>query len=377
MPSLKVPSVNETQRDPREFRVINASGRMTALGGCTLSPAVLDAMEQAAGSYFDMERLHSWASARIAELAAAEDARVVASAAAGIVLSVAAAVAGTDPARVRALPDAGGLEFRIAIQAGHLVDFGAQIAQMIRLGGGSVVPVGAVNHAHRRDLEAVLRTRPAGFVYVQSHHAVQKGMLALDVCVEAAHANEVPVIVDAAAESDLRRFVQAGADLVVYSGSKDLLGPTGGIVVGRHALMDAVRAQSPGIGRAMKVSKETIAGVIAALEERAASDNVPRRTEEHRLVARLVEALQALSGATAAAVHETLRPEIERAEVRFGGNAPAERARRLVAHLRAWRPPIWTRDHRINEGVVAFDPRPLAAGDVDTIEAALGAFRDA
>lgn len=374
MSFLKEPIVNDKELDPREFRVINASGRMTALGGCTLSAAVLDAMERAAGSYFEMERLHTWASAQLAEFAGAEDARVVGSASAGIVLSVAAVVAGTDPVRIRALPHAGEAESRIAIQAGHLIDFGAEIAQMIRLGGGSVVPVGSINQVHRRDLDAVLRTRPAGFVFVQSHHAVQKGMVALDACVEAAHAAKVPVIVDAAAESDLGQFVRLGADLVIYSGSKDLLGPTAGIVVGRRALVDAVRAQSPGVGRAMKVSKEAIAGMVEAVLEHATVNPAPRRAEEHRFVAQLVEALQAVPDATALAVRETLRPGIERAEIRFHGSGAAERAGRLTAHLRAWRPPVWTRNHRLSEGVVAFDPRPLSAADVDVIEAALKAF---
>jgi D-glucosaminate-6-phosphate ammonia-lyase len=360
--------------DLNAFRVINASGRMTALGGCTLSCGVLDAMRRAAGSYCEMERLHGWAAERIAELAGAEAARVVASASAGIVLSVAAVIAGTDPLRIRALPDARDVEARIAIQGGHLVDFGAEIAQMIRLGGGCVVAVGSVNRVDRRDLDALLRTRPAGLVFVQSHHAVQKGMLSLEACVDAAHANTVPVIVDAAAESDLERFVRLGADLVVYSGSKDLLGPTGGIVVGRRAFVNAVHAQSHGIGRAMKVSKETIAGIVRALDEHAARDPAARRAEEHRMVMRFVDTLGALPGVTATVVRESLRPEIERAEVRFHGADAGDRAARLVSHLRGWQPPIWTRDHRLTEGIVAFDPRPLSPADADVIDAALRAF---
>lgn len=356
------------------LRVVNASGRMTALGGCTLSARVLEAMRHAAGAHYDMERLHAWAGERIAALAGAEAARVVGSASAGIVLAVAATIAGTDRLRIRALPDVQDAEARIAIQAGHLVDFGAEIAQMIRLGGGRVVSVGSVNRVDRRDLEAVLRSRPAGFVFVQSHHAAQKGMLTLDACVHLAHANAVPVIVDAAAESDLQRFVRIGADLVVYSGSKDLLGPTSGIVLGRRALVDAVSAQTDGVGRAMKVGKESIVGIVAALEERATQDAAPRRAEEHAIVTRLVDALRTLPGATAHAVRDDLRPEIERAEIRFHGTGARERAARLVAHLRAWAPPIWTRDHRLVEGIIAFDPRPLSRDDADVIDGALRAF---
>jgi len=360
--------------DIGRFRVINASGRMTALGGATLSASVLDAMAGAAGMHLDLERLHAWAGERVAALAGAEAARVVGSGAAGIALSVAAAIAGTDPLRIRALPDLAEGECRIAIQAGHVVDFGAEIAQVIRLGGGVVASVGAVNRVDARDLEALLRTRPAGFVYVQSHHAVQKGMVPLSACVEIAHGCGVPVIVDAAAEHDLQRYVRLGADLVVYSGAKDFEGPTSGIVCGRRTLVDAVSAQSRGIGRAMKVSKEAIVGLVQALEDHRGADRAGRRAEDHAIVGRLVEALRAVSGATAEAVSDDLRPEIERAEIRFPGGDGAARAGRLITHLRAWTPPIWTRDHRGAEGIVAFDPRPLSAAEADVIVDAIRRF---
>jgi len=360
--------------DVSRFRVINASGRMTALGGSPLSAAVLDAMAAAAGMPLELERLHAWAGERVAALAGAEAARVVGSGAAGIALSVAAVIAGSDPRRIRALPDVPEGERRIVIQAGHLVDFGAEIAQVIRLGGGVVASVGAVNRVDAGDLEALLRTRPAGFVYVQSHHAVQKGMVPLPACVEIAHGCGVPVIVDAAAEHDLERYVRLGADLVVYSGAKDFEGPTSGIVCGRRTLVDAVAAQSRGIGRAMKVGKEAVAGLVQALEDHRGADRTARRAEERAIVGRLVGALRGLSGATAEAVRDDLRPEIERAEVRFSGGDGAARAGRLIAHLRAWTPPIWTRDHRSTEGIVAFDPRPLTAAEAEIVVDAIRRF---
>jgi len=362
--------------DLRQFQVINASGRMTVLGGCTLSAGVLDAMRLAAESHYDMERLHRWAGERIAARAGTEAARVVGSAASGIVLAVAAVVAGSDPVRVRALPDPLDAEARIVIQTGHLVDFGAEIGQMVRLGGGRVVSVGSVNRVDRRDLDAMMRTRPAGCLFVWSHHAVQKGMLSLANCVEAAHQFGVPVIVDAAAEDDLAQFTGMGADLAIYSGSKDLRGPTAGVVVGRRRLVDAVAAQSRGIGRAMKVSKEAIAGVVKAIQDQTVRDSAADRLVQQQIVARLLDSLRALRGATAAAVFEDLRPHIERAQIQFSGPDARDRAARLVAHLREWMPPIWTRDHRLGEGIVVFDPRPLSPTEAETIAAALQAFHD-
>src|SRR4029079_11666567 len=104
-------------------------------------------------------------------------------------------------------------------------------------------------------------------VYVQSHHAVQEQMVSLADCLSAAHPHHVPVIVDAAAEEDLRRYVELGADLVTYSGGKAIGGPTVGFVAARGNLIDACELQQRGIARAMKVGKEAIVGLLVALEQ--------------------------------------------------------------------------------------------------------------
>jgi len=355
-------------------RVINASGHMTSLGGSTLSAGVVEAMRRAAEVYFDMERLHDWAAETIVRATGADAAFVVASAAAGIALSVAAVIVGNDPRRVRQLPAVEGGERRIAIQGGHLIDFGAEVAQMIRLGGGSVLAVGSLNRMDRLEFEAVMRTRPAGFVFVQSHHAVQRGMLSLGDCVDVARASGVPVIVDAAAEEDLRRYIARGADLVIYSGSKAFAGPTSGIVCGRRDLVDGVRAQHRGIGRAMKIGKEAIAGLVQALDEYAAADRQAVRVRERAVVTRFVAAFGRLPGVEVRAVRDEVRPDIERAEIRFSGEDARAQARRLVVHLRGWTPPVFTRDHRMGEGILAFDPRPLSDAEADVVVAAVEAF---
>ena len=123
------------------------------------------------------------------------------------------------------------------------------------------------------------------------------GTLPLPEVAEIAHAQGVPVIVDAAAElpprSNLRRFIAEGADLVVFSGGKAIGGPqASGILAGRadliasvalqhqdmdvraetwskRALLDAGRVGGvphQGFGRAMKVGREEIVGLITALE---------------------------------------------------------------------------------------------------------------
>ena len=82
----------------------------------------------------------------------------------------------------------------------------------------------------------------------------------------------IPILVDAASEHIERPspWLRRGADLVVYSGGKFLRGPqTSGLLLGDKGLCQAAwRNGSPhqALGRPMKVSKEDIVGVVAALE---------------------------------------------------------------------------------------------------------------
>lgn len=85
--------------------------------------------------------------------------------------------------------------------------------------------------------------------------------------VAAAHAQGLPAIIDAAAQ-DMRidDLLKTGADLVLVSAHKYLASPTAGLVIGKKHMVDAVRAQGKGIGRAMKASKEAICDVLATIE---------------------------------------------------------------------------------------------------------------
>ncbi|MCV5655199.1 D-glucosaminate-6-phosphate ammonia lyase, partial [Escherichia coli] len=74
------------------------------------------------------------------------------------------------------------------------------------------------------------------------------------------------LIVDAAAEEDLRAWVVSGADMVVYSGAKAFNAPTSGFITGKKIWIAACKAQHHGIARAMKIGKENMVGLVYALE---------------------------------------------------------------------------------------------------------------
>ena len=351
--------------------VINAAGKLTALGGSAQHEEVAAAQFSAARGHVDLSTLRQRAGELAAKATGAEAASITTGAAAGIVVGVAAVIAGTDPRLIALLPESEGLRNRILIQAGHWVNFGAPVEQMVRLGGGVPQLVGNVNNVPEAVLEETLReSEPAALLYVQSHHAVQERMVPLERCIELAHTHNVPVIVDAAAEQDLARYIAAGVDLVTYSGGKALGGPTVGFIAGRRELIEACEAQTRGIARPMKVGKEQIVALLVALERYSARDESAER--EQRVNAIVRDAVDGID-----TVDITLRPDeagrpIER--VALSARNGAFDVRELVDFLADGSPSIRTRNHHLDAGIVAIDPREVSEEQAAVIADRLRAF---
>jgi D-glucosaminate-6-phosphate ammonia-lyase len=346
--------------------VINASGKMTHLGGSVLSARVADAMRQASQNHVDLDQLMTRAGGLVAEATGAEAAWLTTGAAAGIALSAAAVIAGSDPHRIAMLPDSSFTSCReVVLQAGHQINFGAPVTQMLRLGGGVPIIVGAVNGTTSAQVASAVGPNTAALFFVQSHHAIQQGAVPLADFVTIARERRVPLIVDAAAEEDLHAYVGAGADLVTYSGGKAIGGPTSGFVAGRRELIDAVRAQGRGIGRPMKLSKEQIAGFLVALEEYLATDaeEISRRNQRSIYLAGLLEGIPDLSvgleedEAGRLITRVALRPE----------PALGLSGRELADQLAAGSPSIRVRAHHANLGTILLDPRELSLGAEELI----------
>lgn len=348
--------------------VINAAGKMTALGGSAQSTTIAAAQAEAAGAHVDLDRLRRAAGARVAALCGAEAGCVTTGAAAGICISVAAVLTGTDRKRIAAIPDLIDGPREVLMQSGHDVNFGATVEQMVRLGGGRPVIAGTREAVMREDLEGAIGPGTACLLYVQSHHCVQERRVPLSVMIELAHGSGLPLIVDAAAEEDLQAYVAAGADLVTYSGGKAIGGPTSGFIVGRADLIEACELQGYGIARPMKVGKEQIMGLMAAL------DAYPLPDGWRSVLDNLFAALAALPGLRVSRVPDRAGRSIERVGV-APGDRPFDPAA-LARFLAAGEPSIRTRNHQLGEGVVLFDPRELREAHVPVIAARIAAFVD-
>ncbi|KPH06320.1 aminotransferase class V-fold PLP-dependent enzyme (plasmid) [Rhizobium acidisoli] len=342
--------------------VINVSGTMTSLGASIVVPEAIEAMASILPHFVEINDLQRKASAVIARLTGGEAGFVTASCSAGISLAVAGAITGDNLLAIEKLPDAVSEKNEVLVQMGHVVSYGAPVDQAIRLAGGKVVLVGQATSTHRFHMEKAITDKTAAAVYVVSHHVVDYGLLNLKEFVEIAHARGVPVIVDAASEYDLRIFLEQGADIALYSGHKFLGGPTSGIVAGRKELVRHAFLQNMGIGRGMKVGKESIFGVMAALEAWEKRDHAGIRERETGSLNLWKRTLDGRPGVTA-----LIEPDPT--------NNPLDRLRLIVdaeqAHITAWdladalargTPPIIVRDHEVEHRYFYLDPCNLHPG---------------
>ncbi|MBY2933250.1 aminotransferase class V-fold PLP-dependent enzyme [Rhizobium leguminosarum] len=343
--------------------VINVSGTMTSLGASIVVPEAISAMASILPHFVEINDLQRKASAVIARLTGGEAGFVTASCSAGISLAVAGAITGNNLLAIERLPDVVPEKNEVLVQMGHVVSYGAPVDQAIRLAGGKVVLVGQATSTHRFHMENAITEKTAAAVYVVSHHVVDYGLLNLKEFVEIAHAKGVPVIVDAASEYDLKIFLEQGADIALYSGHKFLGGPTSGIVAGKKELVRHAFLQNMGIGRGMKVGKESIFGVMAALEAWENRDHAGIRERETGYLNLWKRTLDGRPGLTA-----LIEPDPT--------NNPLDRLRLIVdpeqAHITAWdladalakgSPPIIVRDHEVEHRYFYLDPCNLHPGE--------------
>jgi len=351
--------------------VINVSGTMTSLGASIVVPEAVAAMSSILPQFVEINDLQRKASAVIARLTGGEAGFVTASCSAGISLAVAGAITGNNLLAIEKLPDIVPEKNEVLVQMGHVVSYGAPVDQAIRLAGGKVVLVGQATSTHRFHMEHAITEKTAAAVYVVSHHVVDYGLLNLKEFVEIAHARGVPVIVDAASEYNLRIFLEQGADVVLYSGHKFLGGPTSGIVAGKKELVRNAFLQNMGIGRGMKVGKESIFGVMAALEAWEKRDHTGIRERETSYLNLWKQTLDGRPGVTA-----LIEPDPT--------NNPLDRMRVIIdtdeAHITAWdladalghgSPPIIVRDHEVEHRYFYLDPCNLHPGQEKTVASRL------
>lgn len=346
--------------------VINASGRMTILGVSTPAQEVIEATTTGMMHYFEMEDLVIKTGEYIAKLVGAESAIVVSCASAGIAQSVAAVIAKSDQELILNLHSKKVVPREIIVPKGHNVNYGTPVETMISLGGGQVVEAGYANECRPEQVSAKISQNTAAILYVKSHHTVQKSMLSPEEIVKIGQEYQVPVIIDAAAEEDLKKYSHIGADLVIFSGAKAIEGPSSGLVVGKKEAVEWVRLQGKGIGRAMKIGKENILGLTKAVEHYLTSSK-ETGNEMVSKMSKFLEEINELRGVTAQVIWDAAGRDIARAEMIFNPKESGVSAAEVRTRLETGNPAIYLRTYRVNEGKLEVDVRSVTTEQLSVI----------
>jgi L-seryl-tRNA(Ser) seleniumtransferase len=344
--------------------VINASGKMTILGVSKVSDAVAQAQKEAGQSFFEMQDLVKKSGQYIAELLSVENATVVSSASAGIALSVAAIISqGQD--YVLYHPYTTRIQKReIIIPKGHNVNYGTGVEVMVQLGGGKLVEAGWANECSKEQVEMEITENTAALLYIKSHHTVQKSMLPIEEMVDLAKKHALPLILDAAAENDLQKYYEFGADLIIYSGAKAIEAPTSAMIIGRNPYIPWVQLQNKGIGRAMKIGKENIVAFVKALELYMENGAESRDSLIQRLLP-FVEQLNKIPGLEAEIVQDAAGREIYRASVKIIDSKSS--ALEVIKALKEGKTAVYTREYQANKGIIEFDIRAVNQEEMSCI----------
>lgn len=261
---------------PRLRRVINATGVVihTNLGRSLLAAEAAQAVARVAENYSNLEydltqgtRGHRNAHVEdmLCALTGAEACLVVNNNAGAVLLCLIALARGTE----------------VVVSRGELVEIGGsfRVPEIMEFSGAELVEAGTTNRTHLRDYATAISERTSMLLKVHPSNFRMEGFTAAPDRAELAalaHERGLIFMEDAGSgllvdgrilglsgESDIRTSIEAGADLVTFSGDKMLGGPQIGVIAGRKSAVDRLRGHP--VLRALRVDKMTLAGFEATL----------------------------------------------------------------------------------------------------------------
>ena len=278
--------------------IVNAVGYATRVSGSCPHPDVIAAMAAASAQYVEIDDLLAAASELIQRCTTAESGLITCGAGAALTLAAAACLAGNCPETMDQLPDVSNCpRSEIIYPAAGPFDYD----HAIRLSGARLVSMDYQSPAALERIERSIHSRTAAIGYVWYGVEERPDLTSL---VDLAHRHKLPVIMDAAFSmppvENLTALSRYGVDLIAYSGGKHLGGPqASGFLCGRADLIRSAwvqmvdmdvrsgtwslqhwvtngwitRPPRHGIGRSMKVSKESMVGLMTALERYSQRDH--------------------------------------------------------------------------------------------------------
>jgi len=271
---------------------INAAGTYTVLSASIMPDEVQAAIALASKQPVNLNELLDKSGEYLAKRLRCEAALVTSGAAAALVVGTAACVTKGNDSAILGIPtDMSALKNEVIIQKTH------------RYGYDHALRNCGIRFVEVETLEQYEQAFNEHTVMAHFFNAGE-GKIGREDWVRVAHQHGVPCFNDAAADvppiSNLWNYTQMGFDLVTFSGGKGLRGPQcTGLLLGRKDLIDAAKKNnSPNsntIGRGMKVAKEEIVGLVAAVDWFLSQDDAAMEAEYRKRAERIAESLKSIA----------------------------------------------------------------------------------
>jgi len=286
---------------------INAAGTYTTLTASLMHPDVMQAIDYASKQFVHLPELHDRVGERIAQMVGCEAAMVPSGAAAALVVGTAACITGTNADFIHRLPDTTGMKNEVIVQKTHRYGYD----HAVRACGVKMIEVETAS-----ELESAINDRTAMMLFFNANDPIGKIKAAEFAALGKKH--NIPTFNDAAADvppvENLSKYIKMGFDLVTFSGGKGIRGPqSAGLLLGRKDLIAAARMNtspnSDSVGRGLKVNKEELLGMMAAIESYTKRDHAAEWREWEKRVKYIADTVTPLTGIKT----ETFVPEIANA----------------------------------------------------------------
>jgi seryl-tRNA(Sec) selenium transferase len=337
---------------------------------------VQEAIESAGTLFVETRELQKAAGEYIADLLGVEAALPTPGCAAAVMFSIAGCMAGNDPEKQGRIPDTTGMKNEVVLQEPH--HYAAN--RMYEVPGARIVYAGSGDSCTAEELASAIgpNTAAIGYEVRQPNHPDwTEGTLPIEDAVRVAREKGVPVIADAASQSDPPDYLRhnaLAADLVCF-GAKYFGGPNnGGFVCGTRDLVEAAAAhnfvaEAHGAGfmpwgRAHKLDRIAIVATVAALEEWLTADHEDRVIEYRRRASVVQDGVSGIAGVDATASDDGNYVEVTL-------SAPVTKtAEQVVSELDAGEPRVMVSGGGDAIRVAVF---PLNPGDESVVAERLGA----
>jgi len=317
---------------------INAAGTFTVLSASILPDEVQAAMNLAAQQPVNIEELHKAAGEYLAKQLKCEAALVTAGAASALTLGTAACISIGNQQAIGNLPaDMTGLKNEVIVQKTHRYEYDHALRNC---------GIKFVNVETLADYEAAFNENT---VMAHFFNAAESGQISREDWVRVAHKHNVPCFNDAAADvppiSNLWNYTQMGFDLVTFSGGKGIRGPQcTGLLLGRKDLIGyAVKNNNPygnTVGRGMKVGKEEIVGMVAAVDWFLSQDETAMMAEFQRRAERVAAQVKNIPTVETKIFIPPVANHVPHLQVSFDQNRIGMSGRQIMDKMRKGSPRI-------------------------------------